>query len=311
MRIRFILLLLLSFATCRYTLAAGLPEPIKIAPHSYAWIGPYGPPSRENQGFRMNLGFVVGDDAVAVIDSGYGDGMAVTMLEKIRHVTDRPVSYVINTNSQPHRILGNAAFRKNGATVIASEAASSRMVQEGVAMASSAENILGLAPGNVHAPGPPDRGLQKTSEISLGGITLQIIPVSTAHTAGSLVVEVVEDKVIYAGDVLYRGRLLAILPVSRVDGWISAFDTLRKYQDALFVPGHGEPGPLSDFEHSTYKYLTTLKAHMDDTIDQGMELQEAIDSLDQSSWKDLVDFDALSGRNAHQTYLEREAAAFE
>ena len=50
---------------------------------------------------------------------------------------------------------------------------------------------------------------------------------------------------------------------------------------------------------------------MDDAIDQGLELQDAINSLDQASWKDLEDFDALAGRNAHQTYLEREAAAFE
>lgn len=288
-----------------------LPAPRQIAPHSYAWIGPYGPPTKENQGFRMNLGFVVGDDAVAVIDSGYGDDMANAILAQIRQITDRPVRYVINTNSQPHRILGNAVLKKHGATIIASETASPRMVNEGATMASTAENILGLAPGSVHKPGSPDRGVQKMTEISLGGISLKVTPVGTAHTAGSLIVEVVEDRVIYAGDVLYTGRLLAVLPVSRVDGWIAAFDTLRSYKDTLFVPGHGEPGKLSDFEHSTYQYLTTLKTHMDGAIDQGLGLQESIDSLNQTPWKDLADFDALAGRNAHQTYLERESAAFE
>lgn len=311
MRIQNIFLTLLIYITSPYVLAADLPEPVKIAPHSYAWIGPYGPPTPENRGFRMNLGFVIGDDAVAVIDSGYGDEMAGTMLEYIREITDRPVRFVINTDSQPHRILGNAAFRKHEATIIASEEAASRMLNEGAAMAGSAEDILGLAPGSIHVPGAPDRGLQKTTEFSLGGVTLVVTPVGTAHTAGSLIVEVVEDKVIFAGDVLYGGRLLAILPVSRVDGWIAAYDALRKHQDALFIPGHGEPGRLSSFEHSTYVYLTTLKAHMDNAIDQGLELQEAIDSLDQAAWKDLTDFDALAGRNAHQTYLERESAAFD
>lgn len=288
-----------------------LPAPRQIAAHSYAWIGPYGPPTKENQGFRMNLGFVVGEDAVAVIDSGYSDGMANAMLAQIRQITDRPVRYVINTNSQAHRILGNALFRKHGATVIASETATPRMVNEGAAMAGTAENILGLAAGSIHKPGPPDRGVQEMTEISLGGINLVLNSVGTAHTAGSLIVEVVEDRVVYAGDVLYAGRLLAVLPVSRVDGWIVAFDSLRTYQDAIFVPGHGEPGKLSEFEHSTYQYLTTLKSHMDGAIDQGLGLQESINSLDQAPWKGLADFDALAGRNAHQTYLEREAAAFE
>ena len=41
------------------------------------------------------------------------------------------------------------------------------------------------------------------------------------------------------------------------------------------------------------------------------DLQDAIGSFDQSGWKDLADFTALSGRNAHQAYLQSEAAAFE
>lgn len=110
---------------------------------------------------------------------------------------------------------------------------------------------------------------------------------------------------------LYGGRLLALLPVSHSDGWIAAFDRLRRFEDTLFVPGHGEPGQLADFEHPTYECLTTLKAHMDAAVDEGTDLQDAIGTVDQSPWQDLADFDALAGRNAHQSYLEREAAAFE
>ncbi|WP_200372615.1 hypothetical protein [Thiocystis violacea] len=44
---------------------------------------------------------------------------------------------------------------------------------------------------------------------------------------------------------------------------------------------------------------------------EAIGLQEAIDIMDQSPWQGLADFDALAGRNAYQTYLEREAAAFE
>ena len=140
---------------------------------------------------------------------------------------------------------------------------------------------------------------------------MRVVPVGAAHTAGSTIVEGVEDKVIYAGDVLYGGRLLAILPVSRVDEWITAFDKLRVFDDGIFIPGHGEPDKLGEFDDSTYKYPTALKTHMKKTIEQGVELQQAIGSLDQSAWQDLADFDALAGRNAHQTFLEREVAAFE
>lgn len=69
------------------------PEPTRVSTNAWAWVGPYGPPTRENQGFRMNLGFVVGDKAVAVIDSGYGDTMANAMLVQIEHITDRTLRW--------------------------------------------------------------------------------------------------------------------------------------------------------------------------------------------------------------------------
>ena len=291
--------------------AAPLPEPTRISEHAWAWIGPYGPPTQENQGFRMNLGFVAGNEAVAVIDSGYGEPMARAMLEQIGQLSDRPVRYVVNTNSQPHRVLGNAAFRAAGAEILAAEAAAPRIAADGAAMAGTAEVTLGLDPGSIPPPGAPDRLIAEPTGIDLGGVTLRLIPVGTAHTEGSLVAEVVEDGVVFAGDVLYSGRLLAVLPVSRVDGWISAFEILRGLGDVRFVPGHGEIGALADFEQPTYEYLTALREHMDAAVDEGADLQEAIGSFDQSPWQGLADFDALSGRNAHQTYLEREAAAFE
>ncbi len=90
-----------------------LPQPREVGAHAYAWIGPYGPPTAENHGFRMNLGFVVGNEAVAVIDSGYGPRTAEAMIRQIRQITDQRIRYVINTNSQPHRIRGtDTADRK-------------------------------------------------------------------------------------------------------------------------------------------------------------------------------------------------------
>ena len=104
-----------------------LPPPEKISEHVYAWIGPYGAPNIQNKGFRMNLVFVVGKDAVAVLDSGYYPAMAEEMVKHIRQVSKAPIKYVINSNSQPHRMLGNDVFRKVGAEIIATEPEVKRM----------------------------------------------------------------------------------------------------------------------------------------------------------------------------------------
>lgn len=288
-----------------------LPAPVQVSDHTWAWIGPYGPPSKENRGFRMNLGFVVGKEAVAVIDTGYGDPMAKAMLAHIAEVTDRPVRYAINTNSQPHRVLGNAVMKAAGAEVIAASEAGPRITGQGAEMAATAEGVLGIEAGSIQPPGTPDRLIEEPVTLDLGGVTLEVVPVGNAHTEGSLIVHVPRDSVVFAGDVLYGGRLLAVLPVSHTGGWIDAFKRLRDFGDARFVPGHGQVGPLSDFERPTLDYLTALKTHMDAAAEEGTGLQDAIEGLDQSPWQGLADFEALSGRNAHQTYLEREAAAFE
>lgn len=293
------------------TAGDSLPAPRQVSDHTWAWIGPYGPPTRENGGFRMNLGFVVGDDAVAVIDSGYGGTMAEAMLAQIRRITDRPVRHVVDTNSQPHRIMGNPVFRRAGAEVIAGAEAVPRIVGEGPAFAATVAEVLGLPPDSVAIPAAPDRALEQEIDLDLGGVRLRLIRAGHAHTAGSLVAVAEPDGVVFAGDVLYGGRLLAVLPQSRVADWIGAFERLREFGDFRFVPGHGEPGPLADFEHPTLEYLRTLKGHMDRAVDEDVDLQDAIGSLDQSPWSDLADFNALAGRNAHQAYLQSEAAAFE
>ncbi|EGW55215.1 beta-lactamase [Candidatus Endoriftia persephone str. Guaymas] len=288
-----------------------LPAPRQVSDHTWAWIGPYGPPTRENGGFRMNLGFVVGDDAVAVIDSGYGGAMAEAMLAHIRRITDRPVRYVINTNSQPHRIMGNPVFRRAEAEVIAAAEAVPRIKAEAQVFAATIEGVLGLTPNSVEVPSTPTVAIDKETSLDLGGVRLRVIPVGDAHTPGSLVVAVNPDALAFAGDVLYRGRLLSILSKSNVREWIKSFQRLRQLGDVLFIPGHGEPGPLSAFEHSTHDYLTALKRHMDQAVEEDIDLQDAISSFDQSAWKGFADFEALAGRNAHQAYLQSEAAAFE
>ena len=285
-----------------------LPALRQVSDHTWAWIGPYGPPTRENGGFRMNLGFVVGKDAVVVIDSGYGEAMAEAMLAQIRAITDRPVRYVINTNSQPHRIMGNPAFRRAGAEIIAAADAVPRITAEGRAYAATVAEVLGLPPESVAAPGAPDRVAEQETVLDLGGVRLRLIVVGQAHTAGSLVAVVEPDRVVFAGDVLYGGRLLALLTESRMAGWIGAFERLREFGGFRFVPGHGEPGSLADFEHPTFGYLTTLKGHMDRALAEGIDLQDAIDSLDQSPWANLADFAALAGRNAQRIRIGNPTA---
>lgn len=286
-----------------------LPAPTRVSEHVYAWFGAHGGPSAENRGFRMNLAFVVGKDAVAVIETGYGHTMAQEMLAHIARVTPKPIKYAISSSSQPDRFLGNDAFRARGAQVLATPAEAKRMAAMGGLFAQFTESALGLPAKTLRAPAAPDRLIDRVTEISLGGVTLRLHPVAAAHTPGPLVVHVVEDRLVYGGDVLYAGRLPAIIEGGKLSSWITVYDSLRQFGDVLFVPGHGRPGKLAAFDFSTREYLAFLHDAMKPLAEQGVGLVDAVARVDQSRFATLANFEELAKRNANQAYREAEAEA--
>lgn len=287
-----------------------LPPPQQVSPHVYAWIGPYGGPSRANQGYRMNMAFVVGKSAVAVLETGYTEAMAQEMMRHIRKLSHAPVKYAINSNSQPDRFMGNEVFRRAGARIIARAEEAARMDAQGGNYATAIESTLGLPAGSVKPPRLPHDRITRDKDLDLGGVRVRLRHFGAGHTPAPLVAHVVEDNVVYAGDILYAGRLLAVIPDGNVQSWIRTFEALKVFGDAIFIPGHGTPAKLAQFVRPTRDYLVLLDTHMSTAVDAGVPLQEAVDSLDQSRFAGLENFSELAGRNANIAYLEREAAAF-
>jgi len=288
-----------------------LPAPEKIAPHSYAWIGPLPGPSFENQGYRMNLGFIVGTKGIVVIDTGYTEAMAIEMLAHIRKISNAPIVVAVNTNSQAHRFFGNTVFKKAGAKIISTAKEKQRMAANLSQHKSAIERILKLDKNSIKSPVLPDAILSKPVTIQLGGVNVILKSLGASHTPASVVAHVVEDKLVYAGDILYGERMLSVLPDSHVKQWIATFNNLKQFGNAIFVPGHGHAGPLKDFEFSTLSYLQRLHAHMTKSLEDDLEAQDAINSLDQTAYSKLVLFKNLAGRNASWAFLEAEKAAFE
>lgn len=302
---------IINFPTRVQSANTVLPPPKQLSEHVYAWIGPLPGPNKENQGYRMNLLFVIGKHAVAVVDTGYTEAMAEEMLAHIKRITEVPVKYAINSNSQPHRFMGNPVFKRAGITIIAHKKSAERMKNQVGNFSTAIENILELKPGSVTLPEQPDRIIESDIELDLGDLKIKLWDFGVAHTPTQLVVEVAKDKLVYTGDLLYSGRLLSVQSVSNVKHWIEAFDRLKQFKNVVFVPGHGQPGKLKDFDFSTRQYLTLLLNHMDKMVDEGIDLQEAIEKLDQSKFSKLANYKELAGRNANLTYVEREAASFE
>jgi len=291
-----------------------IPKPSKISKHVYAWIGPHGGPNTNNKGFRMNMAFVIGTKSIAVIETGFYPAMAEEMVRRIREISSLPIKYAINTNSQPDRYFGNSYFEKLGVKIIAHKKEIARMKASSNNFAMFVENSMKFKKGRIKIPNLPNMPINKNINLDLGGgVILNITHFKAAHTPLPLIVSIKKDNVIYAGDILYSGRLLAIVPGGSIKEWIESFDHLRQFKQATFIPGHGAPGPLQNFEKSTYSYLKLLNTQMTKMVSEEVGMQDAIIKLKsiQSKYAYLEDFEALSGRNANLAYQEAEIAAFD
>lgn len=301
--IKHLLLLVLSLPVAAGAVELRFSE---IAPGVHVYIGELGGRTYENEGMNANVGFVVTSEGVVVIDSGASYQVAKKIHEAIRRVTKQPVKYVINTGGQDHRWLGNGYFKAQGATILAHKKAAADMAARG------AEQIAGLRvdlkermDGTVATL--PSETFEREKVLKLGGTELRVIHFFGGHTPGDSVVWLPAARILFSGDLVYVDRLLGVIPVSNTKDWLASFEAMEKLAPRKIVPGHGPVCDLPKARRETKDYLVLLRTHMKTAIDKGLDLQTAINTLDQSRFKSLLNYDALKGGNASRTYLELEA----
>ena len=288
-------------------LARALDMPFKqVAPGIYAFIGETGLRTYENEGMNGNAGFIVTQAGVVVVDSGSSFQVAQKIHAAIRKVTKQPVKYVVNTGSQDHRWLGNGYFKAQGAEIIAAAAAVEDMNARGAMQMEGLKGELKEKFAGTELV-LPTKTFEKERVLKLGGRDIRILHFQPAHTPGDSIVWLPQEGVVFAGDLVFVDRLLGVLPFSSAGGWLASFEEMAKLKPRLIIPGHGEVCDLAKARRETADYLRLLIDHMVKAVNAGKDLQAAIDSLDQSAFSTLPNYELLKGGNASRVYLEAES----
>lgn len=303
--------LLLAAAPSR---AEGAPLPVEeVAPGVFVHEGVHELTTEANRGGIANLGFVVGEDAVAVIDAGGSPAVGRALLAAIRARTDRPVAFVVSTHMHPDHVFGNVAFRGAGEggadPVFVGHANLPR------ALASRAEHYLATgreALGEALMAGvdlrPPDRLVEREAALDLGGRRLLLRAWGTAHTDNDLSALDEATGTLFAGDLVFLGHLPVI--DGSLLGWLAAMEDLAALPARRVVPGHGPASaPWPEALAPQRAYLEGLAADLRALLAEGAGLAEAVERVPaprggpEGGWA-LVE--AHHRRNATAGYAELE-----
>ena len=242
---------------------------VEVAPSAWAVIMSVIPP----EGGGPNAGFFVAGEQVIVIDSLISPGFGQQLSGYIRQVTDKSPTYLINTHGHGDHVFGNQIFSPP-ATIIAHEKVRETLLSQGEVMVNSfAERLSGLVPDikdtNVIAPHITYR---HHMTLHLDGRTVELIHPGVAHTDGDTMVYLPDDKLLYAGDILFNHIFPPIFGSSA--GWITAIEQIEAMDIDTVVPGHGfiaTKKELGDLK----RCLIELRSQVKDCFDQGLSAEEA------------------------------------
>lgn len=251
-----------------------------------------------------NIGFIVGEKCIAIIDTGGSVTIGHELLLSLREISQLPVCYVINTHVHFDHILGNLAFLKEGPQFVGhSQLADAVEQNRDFFLKKFAEN-LGLTPDRESIISPC-LTVDKTMDLDLGNRVIRLTAYQTAHSHNDLTILDLETKTLWTGDLVFRERVPSL--DGKLKGWLAVLETLKNQEINLAIPGHGT---ISHDWPQTYaaekSYLTMLLNDTREAIKNGQFLEDAVSSIGKEEKQEWLLHEQHHGRNVTKAFTELE-----
>jgi glyoxylase-like metal-dependent hydrolase (beta-lactamase superfamily II) len=283
---------------------------VKLGPHSYFVQGQSGAASSANEGFMSNAGFVVTRDGVIVFDALASPPLAQKLVGLIRTVTRQPIRRVIVSHYHADHFYGLQVFKALGAEIWAHRLAegATRTEEAALRLAQRREALFPWVDEKTQLL-EADHFVEGDMDFEMGGLNFALRHVGPAHSSEDLALMVKQDGVLFAGDLVFRGRVPFVGDADS-GSWITALDKLIVLKPRVLVPGHGahSRNPSADLVF-TRDYLKFLRTHMGQAARDLVPFEEAYARTDWSKYRNMPAFDEANRTNAYNQYLRLEQEA--
>jgi len=277
-------------------------KPIKVTKDVYCFFGKLESIQKSNAGNIVNSCFVQTKEGFVVIDSGPTFSYAAQAYEQMQKIATLPVKYVINTHDHDDHWLGNSFYKSKGAFLIGPRTYEENTYPD---METRIERILGKALFAKTKIVKLDKVVDHNYTLNIKNDSFQIVqPIKVAHTKGDLIVYLSSKKVLFAGDLVFNGRLTSLRDGSLL-GSLDTLDIIESYHADYIIGGHGN----DTTSHATRQfkaYLTEIKTKVRNALDNDIDMDEIIKIVSMPEYKNMKLYDVLHARNVLDAYKELE-----
>jgi len=230
-----------------------------------------------------NSGVIIGDDSVMIVEAQATPRLANIVIEKVREVTDKPITHVVLTHYHAVRVLGASAF--NADQIIMSAAARAMVVERGQEdWDSEFGRFPRLFQGHESIPGLtwPTQTFSGSMSVYLGNRRVDLLQPGRAHTAGDIVIHVPDENVMFTGDIV-EYHSACYCGDGYFSDWGQTLQNIADFNVDAIAPGRGDAlvgheqvnagiDSTRDFLESTWKPAARVAA-------RGGTLKEAWDAV--------------------------------
>ncbi|WP_136466064.1 MBL fold metallo-hydrolase [Flagellimonas onchidii] len=218
-----------------------------------------------------NIGIYVGDNRVFMIDDQFAP-LSNKIKAAIATLTNKPISYLVNTHMHGDHTGGNVNFNSETTTLIAHDNVRKKLKKNGLKNVEANK----MSPSD-YKKSLPEITYSEGMTFYDGDETIMALHVHNAHTDGDTMIYFLNENVLHMGDTYFSGRYpyIDLNNGGSIQGYIAAHHKalLLIDENTKIIPGHGRPSNKRELETYT-AMLKDIQAIVQNEIDQGKTLDQ-------------------------------------